>query len=160
MLKRCRQCRTWSDSGAVWSGSTQFAQSRSWSECSSKSSLIWVYTVCPNLRIRATEILKSKSVRSTDDVIDVIRTWVRQCQIVMQTLHFHPKVYQKLIIFLIQSNSNLLWASCQGIIQNRLLKTGACLIQGSIYIRCGVWIHLFFSVSQRVSFFYTVFACV
>ena len=48
---------------------------------------------------RATEILKSKSVRSTDDVIDVIRTWVRQSQIVTKTLHFHPKVYQKLIIF-------------------------------------------------------------
>ena len=57
---------------------------------------------------RATEILKSKSVRSTDDVIDVIRTWVRQSQIVTKTLHFHPKVYQKLVIFLIQSNSNLL----------------------------------------------------
>ena len=57
---------------------------------------------------RATEILKSKSVRSTDDVIDVIRTRVRQSQIVTKTLHFHPKVYQKLIIFLIQSNSNLL----------------------------------------------------
>ena len=44
----------------------------------------------------------------TDDVMDVIRTWVRQSQIVTKTLHFHPKVYQKLIIFLIQSNSNLL----------------------------------------------------
>ena len=52
---------------------------------------------------RATEILKSKSVRSTDDVIYVIRTWVRQSQIVTKTIHFHPKVYQKLIIFLIQS---------------------------------------------------------
>ena len=57
---------------------------------------------------RATEILKSKSVRSTDDVIDFIRTWIRQSQIVKKTLHFHPKVYQKLIIFLIQSSSSLL----------------------------------------------------
>ena len=48
---------------------------------------------------RATEILKSKSVHSTDDVIDVIQTWVRQSQIVTKTLQFHPKVYQKLIIF-------------------------------------------------------------
>ena len=35
--------------------------------------------------IRATEILKSKSVRPTNDVIDVIRTWVWQSQIVMKT---------------------------------------------------------------------------
>ena len=34
---------------------------------------------------RATEILKSKSVRSTDDVIDVIGTCVRQSQIVTKT---------------------------------------------------------------------------
>ena len=34
---------------------------------------------------RATEILKSKSVCSTDDVIDVIRTCVRQSQIVTKT---------------------------------------------------------------------------
>ena len=34
---------------------------------------------------RATEILKSKSVRSTDDVIDVIGTAVRQSQIVTKT---------------------------------------------------------------------------
>ena len=34
---------------------------------------------------RATEILKSKSVRSTDDVIDVIRTCVRKSQIVTKT---------------------------------------------------------------------------
>ena len=34
---------------------------------------------------RATEILKSKSVRATDDVIDVIGTCVRQSQIVMKT---------------------------------------------------------------------------
>ena len=59
-------------------------------------------------RTRATEILKSKSVHSTDDIIDVIRTRVRQSQIVTKTLHFHPIVYQKLVIFLIQSNSNLL----------------------------------------------------
>ena len=35
--------------------------------------------------VRATEILKSKSVRSTDDVIDVIRTYVRQSWIVTKT---------------------------------------------------------------------------
>ena len=34
---------------------------------------------------RATEILKCKSVRSTDDVIDVIRTCVRQSQIATKT---------------------------------------------------------------------------
>ena len=34
---------------------------------------------------RATEILKSESVRSTDDVIDVIGTCVRQSQIVTKT---------------------------------------------------------------------------
>ena len=34
---------------------------------------------------RATEILKSKSVRSNDDVIDVIGTCVRQSQIVTKT---------------------------------------------------------------------------
>ena len=34
---------------------------------------------------RATEILKSKSVHSTDDVIDVIGTCVQQSQIVMKT---------------------------------------------------------------------------
>ena len=45
-----------------------------------------------------------KSVRSTDDVIDVIRTCIRQSQIVTKTHPFHPKVYQKLISFLIQSN--------------------------------------------------------
>ena len=38
----------------------------------------WVLT-------RATEILKSKSVRLTDDVIDVIQTCVRQSQIVTKT---------------------------------------------------------------------------
>ena len=65
----------------------------------------WVVAKDPS---RATEILKSKSVLSTDEVIDAIRTWVRQSQIVRKTLHFHQKVYQKLIIFLIQSNSNLL----------------------------------------------------
>ena len=36
----------------------------------------------PGDRSRATEILKSKSVHSTDDVFDVIRTCVRQYQIV------------------------------------------------------------------------------
>ena len=61
-----------------------------------------------HVQTRATEILKSKSVRSTNDVIDAIQTWVRQSQIVTKTLHFHANVYQKLIIFLIQSNSNLL----------------------------------------------------
>ena len=39
---------------------------------------------------RATEILKSKSVHSTNDVIDVIRTCVRQSQKVTKTHHFHP----------------------------------------------------------------------
>ena len=34
---------------------------------------------------RATEILKSKSVRSTDDIIKVIRTCIRQSQIVTKT---------------------------------------------------------------------------
>ena len=37
------------------------------------------------IKVRATEILKSKSVRSTDDVIDVIGTCVRQSQIVTKT---------------------------------------------------------------------------
>ena len=41
--------------------------------------------VCKYVYVRATEILKSKSVRSTDDVIDVIRTCVRQSQIVTKT---------------------------------------------------------------------------
>ena len=67
--------------------------------------LYLLYSNKCNITTRATEILKSKSVRSTDDVIDVTRTWVGQSQIVTKTLHFHPKVYQKLIIFLIQSNS-------------------------------------------------------
>ena len=51
----------------------------------------------------ATEILKSKSARSTDDVIDVRGTCVRQSQIITKTndSSYHPKVYQKLIIFLI-----------------------------------------------------------
>ena len=35
--------------------------------------------------IGATEILKSKSVRSTNDIIDITRTCVRQSQIVMKT---------------------------------------------------------------------------
>ena len=39
----------------------------------------------PVLSARATEIFKSKSVCSTDDVIDVIRTCVRQSQIVTKT---------------------------------------------------------------------------
>ena len=37
----------------------------------------WLFDVS-YFGIRATEILKFKLVRSTDDVIDVIRTWVRQ----------------------------------------------------------------------------------
>ena len=37
------------------------------------------------LSFRATEILKSKSVRSTDDVIDVIRTCLQQSQKVTKT---------------------------------------------------------------------------
>ena len=42
--------------------------------------------MCVNiLWVRATEILKSKSVRSTNDVIDVIWTCVRQSQIVTKT---------------------------------------------------------------------------
>ena len=113
-------------------------------------------TVCETARFywgltRATEILKSKSVHSTDDIIDVIRTCVWQSKIVTKTHHFHPKVYQKLIIFLIQSN--LLEGNGQGIIQNCLLKTGACLIQGSINIRCGVWIHPFFQCPKGSLFF-------
>ena len=46
-----------------------------------EASLARAFIVCT----RATEILKSKSVRSTDDVIDVIGTWARQAQIVTKT---------------------------------------------------------------------------
>ena len=38
-----------------------------------------------SVQLRATEILKSKSVRLTDDVIDIIRTCVQQSQIVTKT---------------------------------------------------------------------------
>ena len=104
------------------------------------------------LYTRATEILKSKSVRSTDDVIDVIRTWVRQSQIVTKTLHFHPKVYQKLIIF---SDT----VQLQPVVSKRSrdnpksLATDRCFIQGSTNIRCGVWIHLFFQCPKGSLFF-------
>ena len=79
-----------------------------WAKNQETSSVVMILSFQTYRSSRATEIVKSKSVRSTDDVIDVIRTWVRQSQIVTKTLHFHPKVYQKLIIFLIESNSNLL----------------------------------------------------
>ena len=45
------------------------------------STLLTILYLCT----RATEILKSKSVRSTDDVIDVIRTCIQQSQIVTKT---------------------------------------------------------------------------
>ena len=45
---------------------------------SSKSDFIHIFN-------RTTEILKSKSVRSTDDVIDIIRTCVQQSNIVSKT---------------------------------------------------------------------------
>ena len=40
------------------------------------------------------------------------------------------------------------------------LAPDRCLIQGSINIRCGVWIHLFFQCPKGSLFFYKVFACV
>ena len=113
---------------------------------------LWAGVLYCIVHTRATEILKSKSVRSTDDVIDVIRTWVRQSQIVTKTLHFHPKVYQKLIIF---SDT----VQLQPVVSKRSrdnpksLATDRCLIQGSINIRCGVLIHLFFQCPKGSLFF-------
>ena len=56
---------------------------------------------------RATEILKSKSVRSTNDVIDVIGTCVRQSQIVTKTndASFSSKSVSEIGYF-----SNTLWS--------------------------------------------------
>ena len=59
------------------------------------------------LSSRATEILKSKSVRSTNDVIDVIGTCVRQSQIVTKTndSSFSSKSVSEIGYF-----SNTLWS--------------------------------------------------
>ena len=102
--------------------------------------------------IRATEILKSKSVRSTDDVIDVIRTWVRQSQIVTKTLHFHPKVYQKLIIFLTVQLQPV--GSKPSKDNPKSLASDRCLLNTGV-LQNPLWClnPPIFSVSQRVSFF-------
>ena len=86
-------------------------QSISWSDCSWRSSLIMVYT-------RATEILKSKSVRLTDDAI---RTCVRQSQIVTKTndSSFSSKSVSEIIFLILCS----LWIGPKRIWVGKKAKT-------------------------------------
>ena len=102
------------------------------------------------LHIRATEILKSKLVHSTDDVI---QTCNRQSQIVTKTndSSFSSKRISEIDYF---SNTVQPVVSKQSRDNPKSLKTGACLIQGSINIRCGVWFHPFFFQWPKGSLFF------